>query len=178
DLDEIVVAKGPGSYTGIRIGITTAKTMSWALNIPLYVVSSLEVLSYRAFLIGGYVCPIFDARRGLVFTGLYQRDNESMIEVKSDCNILFSDWLQEINEFIGSTETITFLSPELGAFKKEIIDIIGKRANFLPDIYNHSEASYLYQAKASKHLAETHTVTTNYLRLSEAEANWIRQQKR
>ena len=62
DIEKIVVAKGPGSYTGVRIGVTIAKTLAWTLNIPLVGISSLEVLAAgvgRYF--DGYISPLFDA---------------------------------------------------------------------------------------------------------------------
>ena len=77
ELDKIVTTIGPGSYTGIRIGLTTAKTMGWALNIPVVGVSSLEVMAYQGRFFEGYICPFIDARRGMVFAGVYQwKQNE------------------------------------------------------------------------------------------------------
>src|SRR5699024_4891214 len=60
-LQKIVVADGPGSYTGTRIGITTAKTMAWALDIPIDTVSSLAALAYNGRFFEGSICPLFDA---------------------------------------------------------------------------------------------------------------------
>src|SRR5699024_1227264 len=60
ELNKIVVAKGPGSYTGVRIGLTTAKTLSWTLNIPLTGISSIEVLAYQVRFFPNYICPFFD----------------------------------------------------------------------------------------------------------------------
>src|SRR3954452_12881689 len=85
DLTKIVVAKGPGSYTGVRIGVTIAKTLAWTLNIPLVGISSLEILAAgtgRYF--DGYVSPIFDARRRLVYTGLYQYQNDELQTIEED----------------------------------------------------------------------------------------------
>ena len=89
DIEKIVVAKGPGSYTGVRIGVTIAKTLAWTLNIPLVGISSLEVLAAgvgRYF--NGCVSPLFDARRGQIYTGLYQYQNGKLQSVVKDQIIL------------------------------------------------------------------------------------------
>src|SRR5699024_1293544 len=66
-LEKIVVGAGPGSFTEIRIGVTVAKSLAWALNIPVVRVSSLESLAYQAKLKEGIVCSFFDARRENVY---------------------------------------------------------------------------------------------------------------
>ena len=66
-LDKIVVANGPGSYTGVRIGVTTAKTLAWSLGIPLVMVSSLEVSAQIGRYTTHSIIPIIDARRGQVY---------------------------------------------------------------------------------------------------------------
>ena len=73
DIDKIFVTVGPGSFTGVRVGITVAKTIAWSLNIPVYPISTLE---YLASIDTTYkrIIPIIDARRGNVFAGLYDSD--------------------------------------------------------------------------------------------------------
>ena len=78
DLDAVAVIAGPGSYTGLRVGIATAKGLAYALNIPLIAINTLELMVVNAVAILdqniGIFCPMIDARRMEVFTGLYDRN--------------------------------------------------------------------------------------------------------
>lgn len=73
-IDEIYVGVGPGSYTGIRIGVVVAKMLGWSLNKPVFKVSSLALIA-SSVLNDGKIIPYIDARRGFVFTGLYELEN-------------------------------------------------------------------------------------------------------
>ena len=78
ELDAVAVSKGPGSYTGLRIGVSTAKGLCFALDKPLIGIDTLKMMA-QGFLsktdnYAGLVCPMIDARRMEVFTGLYQCD--------------------------------------------------------------------------------------------------------
>src|SRR3954451_165141 len=100
DLTKIVVAKGPGSYTGVRIGVTIAKTLAWTLNIPLVGISSLEALAAgvaRHF--DGVVSPLFDARRGQIYTGLYQFKDGQLVSVIEDQILLSIDWAEQLQTY-------------------------------------------------------------------------------
>ena len=114
DIDKIVVAKGPGSYTGVRIGVTIAKTLAWTLNIPLVGISSLEVLAAscgRYF--DGFVSPLFDARRGQIYTGLYQFNNGQLESVIHDRILLSVDWAEQLRKY---EEKILFVGTEISIF--------------------------------------------------------------
>ena len=63
EIDAVAVSEGPGSYTGVRIGVTIAKTLAWTLKKPLVGVSSLQTVAANARLFDGVICPLFDARR-------------------------------------------------------------------------------------------------------------------
>jgi len=71
-VDAIAVASGPGSFTGLRIGAATAKGLAMGLNIPIIEVPTLEGMAYQMYGAAALVCPIMDARRNQVYTGLYQ----------------------------------------------------------------------------------------------------------
>lgn len=79
DIDEIIVVNGPGSFTGIRIGITIAKTYAWALQKDIKTISSLEAMAVSNE-IQKLKVPVIDARRGYVFAGIYNKENEVVLE--------------------------------------------------------------------------------------------------
>lgn len=173
-LNKIVVAKGPGSYTGVRIGITTAKSLAWALNIPVLGVSSLEVLAYQGRFFNGLICPFFDARRGLVFTGVYQWKDQQLVNVFEEKNMLMTDALKKLAE---EEKEVLFLSPDIAIHEKTIIETVGEQAIIPEGPYHIARPTNLAFAGLSKDSIQTHSLTPNYLRLAEAEANWRKAQK-
>ncbi|WP_054752687.1 tRNA (adenosine(37)-N6)-threonylcarbamoyltransferase complex dimerization subunit type 1 TsaB [Piscibacillus salipiscarius] len=108
ELEQIVVAEGPGSFTGIRIGMTTAKTLAWSLNIPIKTVSSLELVASSLLYHNGLVSPFFDARRGNVYAGLYRVAEGHIERVEDDCNIEMTSWLEKVSHY---NEKVLFVSP-------------------------------------------------------------------
>ncbi|SFB38074.1 tRNA threonylcarbamoyladenosine biosynthesis protein TsaB [Lentibacillus halodurans] len=174
DLDKIVAAKGPGSYTGVRIGLTTAKSMAWALDIPVVGVTSLEVLAWQGRFYGGYICPLFDARRGLVYTGLYQVYHNSLELVDEEKNILMEDWLKVLAKM---QKKVLFLSPDIKLHQKMIQDYLGDSAIIPDGPFHMADPSHLAFAGLHKLPEAIHTLTPNYLRLAEAEANWLEKEK-
>ena len=86
EIDGIALSKGPGSYTGLRIGTSTAKALCYSLDIPLI---SISTLRYMAFAMSRkekykFYCPMIDARRMEVFASIYDQDNNEVREVKAD----------------------------------------------------------------------------------------------
>ena len=101
DLTKVVVAEGPGSYTGLRIGVTVAKTLAKSLGIPLVGVSSLDVflpnLASKVE-VGEVVVPFFDARRGNIFAVGYQKTDEGFKKVIAEQHISWDDFLKVLPE--------------------------------------------------------------------------------
>jgi len=173
-LHKIVVGKGPGSYTGVRIGLTTAKSMAWALDIPVVGVSSIQVLAYQGRFFNSYICPFYDARRGNVYTGMYQWKHDKLVTVYSEENISMESWL---DKWKLAGEKVLFLSPDIELYKTMIIDKMPDSAIIPQSVYHVLDPTHLALAGMDEEPDDTHTLTPNYLRLDEAEANWIKSQK-
>lgn len=169
DIDKIVVAEGPGSYTGLRIGVTIGKTLAWTLQIPLSGVSSLQVMAASGRYFPGYVSPLMDARRGNVFTGLYRYEEDKLVQVIEDQHISAEDWARRLTSY---DEPVLFLGNDVPLHKETFQAILQNRAQFPAVPLNIQRPGEL--ALLGKDAPETpaHSFVPNYLRLAEAEAKW------
>lgn len=159
DLTEIVVANGPGSYTGLRIGITTAKSLAYALNIPVYEVSSLKALARTTDIKDTLIVPIFDARRSHVFTGVYKYEDDVLINVMEDTYIS----IEALKEYLDSSKkAYIFVGKDAEKLQEQLA---GEIKPYLPD------ASRMYGIKEEA-VTNVHELKPRYLKLSEAEQNW------
>ncbi|MBL7125120.1 MAG: tRNA (adenosine(37)-N6)-threonylcarbamoyltransferase complex dimerization subunit type 1 TsaB [Dehalococcoidales bacterium] len=80
----VIVAKGPGSFNGLRVGISTAKGLAFSLGIPIIGIGNLEVEAYRHAETGLPICPIFDAGRGEIATAIYQKKDNKWCQLASE----------------------------------------------------------------------------------------------
>lgn len=174
EIDKIIVAKGPGSYTGIRIGVSTAKALAWSLDIPVVGVSSLEILACKGRFFPGPICTFFDARRGTVFTGLYQWKNNELTSLREEKNVLMDEALSEL--VMKKTEVL-FLSPDISLFKEKINQVMKDDAIIPEEPYHIISPSNLAFLGEKREISETHALVPNYLRLAEAEAKWKNAQR-
>jgi len=84
DLDAVAVSKGPGSYTGLRIGVSATKGLAYALDIPLISVGTLESLAHKIQTTDAYIIPLLDARRMEVYSAVYDENHRLIREVQAD----------------------------------------------------------------------------------------------
>ena len=146
DIDKIFVVNGPGSFTGVRIGVTVAKTIAWSKNIPIVPISSLEFIATTNTK-KQFIVSMIDARRGNVFAGIY--DKELNI-IKDDQLINFEILLEETND------NYEFISYDV---KKE--GTIFPKPNVLKIIQKHKNDVSI----------NPHNINPKYLKLTEAEEN-------
>ncbi|WP_261134599.1 tRNA (adenosine(37)-N6)-threonylcarbamoyltransferase complex dimerization subunit type 1 TsaB [Bacillus sp. Marseille-Q3570] len=175
ELDRIIVAKGPGSFTGVRIGVSVAKTMSWSLGIPVTGVSSLEVLAQNGKYFDGMVCPLFDGRRGQIYTGLYGISDGRFQLLQEERIVQLTEWLELLEE---GSEKVLFLGNDLPLHQEKIEEHFGERAVFGLAADHNPRASELAALGVEREGEDAHTFTPSYLRLAEAEAKWLANQKK
>ena len=144
DIDKIFVINGPGSFTGIRIGVTIGKTIAWSLKKDIVVISSLEFMA-TTNVNTNYIVPTIDARRGNVFAGIYDKD----------LNIIQKDKLINLEELKKSIDSnYTIVSYDLNNVDINILKIIDKHKNDIS--------------------LNPHSVNPNYLKMTEAEENRLK----
>ena len=96
DVDLIAVAHGPGSFTGIRIGVSMVKGLAWAGDKPCVGVSTLEAMAWHGLAVGGIICPVMDARRSQVYNALFRIEGGIPVRLTEDRPISLEDLSREV----------------------------------------------------------------------------------
>ena len=168
-IDAIAVAGGPGSFTGLRIGSATAKGLGLALNKPLVHVPTVDGMAYNLFGNKGLICPIMDARRNQVYTGIYRFEDAFEI-VEEQMAIAVSELIEKLNAY---GESVTFLGDGVPVYKKQLEEGLIVPYRFAPAHRNRQSAAAVgalgmqYYKEGKVETAKEHQ--PDYLRLSQAE---------
>ena len=170
DVDLYAVTIGPGSFTGERIGVATAKALAHAVNKPMVGVSALKSMAYNIKFTDYILCPIMDARREQVYTATFRWENGELITVNDDRAMALEDLLNEINE------DVIFTGDGVPVFKEKITEKLGEKAHFAPANLLHINGSGVAECAKSEYkkrnACDYSSLVPKYLRLSQAEREY------
>ena len=178
-VDAIVISGGPGSFTGLRIGAATAKGLGLALDKPLVNVPTVDAMAYNLYGTDQIICPIMDARRQQVYTGLYTFEGDDFRVLCQEKAVGIEEIVQEIN---AMGKPVVFLGDGVPVHKTYIEEHIQVPCSFAPPHLNAQRAGALaalgklYFEAGRLETADEHV--PEYLRLSQAERELMERQKR
>lgn len=165
DVDLIAVAHGPGSFTGIRIGVSTVKGLAWAAEKPCIGVSTLEAMAWHGLASGGYVCPVMDARRSQVYNALFKIENGRPVRMTEDRPIA----LDELSKEVSALDAPVCLIGDGASLCYEHFTAHGIPCTMAPDNLRWQDAWGVAMAAADKTPGNADELLPVYLRLSQAE---------
>jgi len=165
DVDLIAVAHGPGSFTGIRIGVATVKGLAWAAEKPCVGVSTLEAMAWHGLAADGYICPVMDARRSQVYNALFKIENGRPVRMTEDRPIA----LDELSKEVTALNAQVFLVGDGAALCFEYFTAHGVPCVMAPDNLRWQDAWGVAMAAADKTPGNADELLPVYLRLSQAE---------
>lgn len=173
-LDAIAIAKGPGSFTGLRIGSATAKGIGQALSKPIVEVPTLDAMAYQLYGVERVICPMMDARRGQVYTGLYcfKRENQEtrFSVLKPQQAVAVEEIVEQINA-LG--RPVIYLGDGVPVHEAVLKEKTKVDFEFAPAACNRQNAAAL-ATLAAEYYKQGITVSADahrpeYLRMSQAE---------
>lgn len=167
DIDVYSISIGPGSFTGLRIGLSTVKGFAFATGKPVVAVPTLDAFAWN-FPFSAYpVCPMLDARKKEVYTALYEWDGEGFKKVVPELSIRPEEFIRDIKG------PVVFAGDGVRLYREIILSIKGNEAIFVPpqsDIPSASSVAFLGYKKAIRgEFSDPLTLTPFYIRKSEAE---------
>jgi tRNA threonylcarbamoyladenosine biosynthesis protein TsaB len=174
DMELLAVTKGPGSYTGVRIGVTTMKTFAWATRKPYIGISTLAVLAMNGLHFPGLIVPLLDARRNQVYTAIYQTESGTLRVQLPEQLMPVETLLEQLQQ---QAQPVLFIGDNVTLFATEIQQMLGEQAVLAPPAFNLPQASKLgYLALERWQLSsrsEHADFAPDYLQLTLAEKNLL-----
>ena len=165
DVDLFAVAHGPGSFTGIRIGVSTVKGLAWASDKPCVGVSTLEAMAWHGLAAGGLICPVMDARRSQVYNALFEIRDGKPARLTEDRPIS----LEELTAELASYGWPVFLVGDGAELTAKALAAAGLPYTVAPENLRWQSAWGVAMAAQDKTPGSADTLLPVYLRLSQAE---------
>ncbi len=165
DVDLFAVAHGPGSFTGVRIGVSTVKGLAWAADKPCVGVSTLEAMAWHGLAAGGVICPVMDARRSQVYNALFEIREGRPVRLCEDRPIA----LEELAPQLGELDGPMFLVGDGAAITAAFLEKEGIPFRLAPENLRWQSAWGVAMAAAGKEPGTADSLLPVYLRLSQAE---------
>ena len=169
DVTAVAVAQGPGSFTGVRIGVAAAKGFAWGAQIPCFGISTLEAMAKTLGVYQGYVCPCMDARRSQVYNALFYVNHGEIRRVQPDRAIA----LAELGEELKNLSEPVFLVGDGSILSYNTLKGTVPNLVLPPEHRMHQRACGVAllaeEALAAGQTGDGNALTPNYLRLSQAE---------
>lgn len=179
-IDAVAVAGGPGSFTGLRIGSATAKGLGLALNKPLIHIPTVDALAYNLCYADGIICPIMDARRNQVYTGIYEFDRDELIVRETQMAVGIEELAEKLKAY---DKKIIFLGDGVSVHRKALEEelLCERQICFAPAHMNHQRSAAV-GALALQYYKEGRTENAaehkpDYLRVSQAERERAEREK-
>ena len=170
DIDIFAAAQGPGSFTGLRIGISTIKGLAQSANKPVVGISTLDGLAYNMAYADGIICPIMDARREQVYTCLYEWDSVSLHRLSEYMALPLIDLINILKE---KDKKVIFNGDGVSKYHDIIKEHMGENAEFAPITCRLNRASSIaclaLKEASSGHIQSYMDLVPFYLRKSQAE---------
>lgn len=169
-IDAIAVAAGPGSFTGLRIGSATAKGLGLALDKPLVHIPTVDALAFNLYGCEKYICPLMDARRNQVYTGIYRFEGDEFRIIKQQEPMAVEEIAEKLNALGGE---VVFLGDGVPVYQELLAQKMQVPYTFAPANMNRQRAASvavlasLYVKEGKLESAADHK--PDYLRLSQAE---------
>lgn len=174
EIDEIIVGIGPGSYTGLRIGVTLAKMWGKSLNIKVSKVSSLALLASQVSLESANIIPIMDARRMSAYVNIYERHQGQLISQGPDIHVDWQSWLESLTDTIHSSQKVWVLvGRKIQAFVdifKSLYPEIDVKVIDEDELY--PQAAEVFRSDLKEAIDDMDTLTPNYAHATLAEREW------
>lgn len=177
-IDAIAVAAGPGSFTGLRIGSATAKGLGLALQKPIIPIPTVDGIAYNMCGVSQIVCPLMDARRNQVYTGIYEFKENTLLTIQPQEAVAIEEVVEQINH-LG--RPVIFLGDGVPVQKDTIAELVKVPYSFAPAHMARQRAGALgalaFQYYAQGRVEDAREHKPDYLRLSQAERERLEREK-